>query len=69
MTEKANKEDVNYSRGMPRSHCGPMFNGDTGYCEHFIANKRSGIFGGCELVKGEIKNSFWCQKWKKAVTK
>ena len=68
MTEKANKEDVDYSKGHPASHCGSMFLTDKGYCKHFIDSGAEGT-GGCHLVKGIIKRAFWCRKWAKAVTK
>lgn len=67
MTEKANKEDVDYSKGHSASHCGPMFPADKGYCKHFIDTTR--FDGECELVKGVIKRPMWCRLFKKAVTK
>lgn len=64
---KADKDDVNYSKGMAKSHCGPMFPADKGYCEHFIDTT---VFDGeCERVRGNIKRPMWCRLFKKAVTK
>ena len=66
MTEKANKEDVDYGKGHPASHCGKMFEADKGYCEHFFGQDGDGL---CELVKGLIKRGYWCRKFERAVTK
>ena len=71
MTEKANKEDVDFGKGMAERHCGPMFNTDRGYCAHFIEGRAVGPSGSgtCSKVKGPIKRSMWCRLFKKAVTK
>ena len=38
---KANKTEVNYSRGMQNAHCGKSFRDDTNYCRHFISSSNS----------------------------
>jgi hypothetical protein len=43
---KRSKESVDYSKGMPQSHCG--------ICKHYSP-------GSCELVEGEIDPSYWCE--------
>lgn len=68
MAEKISKDAADYSRGMAKSHCGKMFNSDTGYCKHFIGEGMQGN-GLCALVKGEIRRAFWCRKFSKAVEK
>ena len=50
---KVDKKEVNYSTGMKKSHCG--------ICEHYHDNK-------CELVKGFIESSYWCEKFEKETT-
>lgn len=68
MTEKFDKADVDYGKGMATAHCGKMFAADTGYCRHYL--KGEPYEGGkCELVNGLIKPSMWCRKFEKAVTK
>jgi len=73
MAEKSNKDDVDFSKGMPASHCGQMFASDKGYCRHFIEPKPlDELFSGageCEVVKGGIKRSMWCKKFSRVVTK
>ena len=69
MTEKANKDDVDYGKGHPASHCGRMFPADKGYCKHFLYGPSDDNNGECELVKGVIKRPMWCRLFKKAVTK
>lgn len=51
-TSKATKESVDYSKGMPESHCG--------ICEHFRAPHS------CTEVQGKIDKSMWCKRFKKA---
>lgn len=70
MTEKANKEDVDFGPGMAARHCGPMFANDRGHCTHFIGTPSMySAEGTCSEVKGGIKRSKWCKLFKKAVTK
>lgn len=59
LTKKA-KSEVNYSKGMEKSHCGPLSLGDKHYCSHFIMG------GSCEKVTGKIDKKYWCKLWKKA---
>ncbi len=61
---KLSKESVNYSKGMPHSHCGPTRLGDPWYCRHFIG-KTPGRIGACRLVEGGIQPEMWCKKWSK----
>ena len=68
MTEKITKNDADYSKGMAARHCGKMFPRDVGYCKNFM-DTGPGHSGECELVKGEIRRSFWCRKWAKGATK
>jgi len=61
------KTEVNYSRGMVKSHCGPWMKADRGYCTHFIPGSTDYKANGtCERVYGEIDPKFWCKLWKKA---
>ena len=46
---KADKKSVNYSKGMPKAHCG--------ICTHFSK-------GTCSEVKGTIYASMWCELFK-----
>lgn len=62
------KSEVDYSRGMIDSHCGPTFIKDRGYCEHFIAQGKKPD-GKCQLVEGEISPIMWCKKFEKAKEK
>lgn len=52
---KSQKTEVNYSRGMLHSHCGPMFPDDRHYCRYSIR------FGACEKVEGPIDPQYWCE--------
>lgn len=64
MTEKFDKADVDFSKGMAKSHCGKMFASDVGYCKHFV--RTDPLYtepGECRLVKGAIKRDMWCRKW------
>lgn len=55
---KVPKKDVDYSKGMPSSHCGPVHGWPhKGECEHFIHPY------GCEKVKGYIEPKYWCKLW------
>ena len=45
---KQTKEEVDYSEGMPKSHCG--------ICRYFIAKDQ-----GCEKVQGHILARMWCK--------
>ena len=56
---KARKEDVDYSPGMRKSHCGPTVKWPEGDCEHFLSPD------GCERVEGTIKREMWCRLFKK----
>jgi hypothetical protein len=64
MTEKVSKASVNYSKGMPRSHCGQQRMDDTYYCKHFIMK---GINferdGECQVVQGSISPRYWCKRY------
>ena len=44
---KVTKASVDYSAGMPNSHCS--------LCQHFRLPDR------CTRVEGDIKPSFWCR--------
>lgn len=61
---KLSKESVNYSKGMPRSHCGPKRIGDPWFCEHFIG-KEVGRIGACKVVAGGISPEMWCKRYVK----
>lgn len=63
---KLSKSEVNYSRGMAHSHCGPIVHSDKYYCAHFISggegiNKE----GSCGVVEGKILPSYWCRRYKR----
>jgi hypothetical protein len=60
---KQEKSEVNYSRGMLHSHCGPTFHDDKFYCRHFIP--RGARLGDCERVKGLIDPTQWCELFKR----
>jgi hypothetical protein len=51
---KADKDSVNYSKGMPSSHCG--------ICQHYSN-------GTCSKVKGPIDPDMWCKLFKRAVAR
>lgn len=52
------KKDVDYSKGMPSSHCGPVSVWPhKGECRYFIAPFS------CEKVKGYIEPKYWCKLW------
>jgi hypothetical protein len=50
-TDKYDKDEVDYSKGLPDAHCG--------ICEHFEADRPHG----CALVKGFIEAPEWCEKF------
>ena len=54
---KHRKEDVDYSGGLPKSHCGPVPKWPTGACQHFMNP------AGCGKVRGVIKADMWCKLW------
>lgn len=56
---KAEKSEVNYSRGMRDSHCGKLDQTDVGYCENFIERGRPE--GACTEVQGVIGRGMWCR--------
>lgn len=60
---KADKEQVSYSRGHLQSHCGPTFHDDRYYCRHFIPG--TAWHGRCDVVKGEIDPTFWCERYER----
>jgi len=45
------KDEVDYSEGMRKAHCG--------ICAHYIPG------GKCTLVIGEIEKSYWCELFKR----
>jgi len=49
---KRSKASVNYSKGMPESHCG--------ICRYFQPPNA------CQLVAGHIVPDYWCRLFKKA---
>jgi len=49
---KYTKSEVGYSYGKPHAHCG--------LCEHYRA-------GSCEIVQGDIRPDYWCEKFKKGL--
>jgi hypothetical protein len=57
---KKAKSQVDYSKGMKKSHCGPLNLYDKGYCKHFIEP------GSCRLVSGKIEKAMWCKLFSKA---
>ena len=66
---KANKTEVNYSRGMQNAHCGKSFRDDTNYCRHFISSSNSRTpngDGSCTEVAGTISRVYWCRLFSKA---
>lgn len=48
---KKTKREVDYSRGMKKSHCA--------ICVHYQSP------GACELVAGRIDPSYWCKLFKR----
>lgn len=48
---KKTKEEVDYSKGMPQSHCG--------ICRHFREPSS------CTLVAGKINPEYWCKLFEK----
>jgi len=48
---KKSKGQVNYSKGMKKTHCGN--------CRYFLAKQRI-----CDLVAGRIEANMWCKLWK-----
>lgn len=50
MTEKKPKDKVDYSKGMPKSHCG--------ICKYYHDHK-------CDLVAGRIEPHMWCKLFAK----
>lgn len=63
MTKHA-KDEVDYSKGMMHSHCGPTYHTDRFYCKHFI-HKPARISGECEVVEGGIMPEMWCELYKR----
>ena len=63
---KESKESVSYSRGMIHSHCGKVFNNDTGYCKHFKGAGDPTKDGICTEVEGSISPLYWCRLFDKA---
>ena len=61
MTDKHTKEEVNFGKGMARSHCGKLWRDDHNYCKHFIGAKESTTSGACEVVQGSIERVKWCE--------
>lgn len=53
--EKVSKSSVDYSPGMPKSHCG--------ICAHYEA--RGQDRGPCERVEGEVQSSYWCKLFRR----
>jgi hypothetical protein len=52
---KSSKQSVDYSRGHREGHCGHSFEGDEGYCRHFIPPpKGAADLGACEKVSGRL---------------
>jgi len=49
--KKYTKQEVNYSKGMKTRRCF--------LCEHFDPPRS------CEIVEGDIRPDFWCEKFKK----
>jgi hypothetical protein len=67
---KASKQSVDYSRGMKEHHCGHSFEGDEGYCRHFIEPpKGAADLGACEKVSGAISRVYWCRLFTRARSK
>jgi len=67
---KADKQSVDYTRGHADSHCGETFDGDHGYCRHFIETPSGAAdLGACERVSGSIKRVYWCRLFARANAK
>ena len=47
---KATKDSVDYSQGMPKSHCG--------ICRYYEFDTQT-----CEKVRGHIHPDMWCKLW------
>lgn len=60
---KRPKSEVDYSPGMPHSHCGPSSRSDTWFCRHFQVGFRGKPYqqGGCTKVAGPIRPTMWCR--------
>lgn len=58
---KYTKHEVDYSKGMLQSHCGPVFHDDKFYCRHFEPSRYP--LGSCELVEGRIDPGYWCKRY------
>jgi hypothetical protein len=56
---KKSKKEVDYSKGMKSSHCGPLSLYDKGDCRHYITG------GACKLVSGKIDKKYWCKLFEK----
>lgn len=54
MVEKRAKADVDYSAGMPESHCG--------ICRYYSNES-------CEKVEGKINPSFWCELFERTAAR
>ena len=54
---KRAKHTVDYSVGLPNSHCGPIQKWPAGVCNHFIGPD------GCTKVRGVIAPGMWCKLW------
>jgi hypothetical protein len=55
---KRKKSAVQYSKGMPRSHCGRVSGWpEKGDCEYFQSPD------GCQKVEGTIMSDYWCTLW------
>jgi len=53
--DKKTKAEVNYSEGMPKSHCGPVSLWPGGDCKHYVRPNA------CKLVLGTISARYWCE--------
>jgi hypothetical protein len=62
---KVSKDKVNYGPGHKDSHCGKCFSEDTGYCKNYMRIKYKHV-GNCRVVQGEVKSTYWCNKFEKA---
>lgn len=60
--DKFAKNEVDYSKGMAKSHCGPTEKWPTGDCEHYEGSNS------CALVRGYISPEYWCKKYEKKET-
>lgn len=63
---KQPKRAVNYSKGHPDRHCGPLSATDTHYCANFI---RCAGFSGqscdCKKVAGRVDPTYWCRLYRR----